>query len=240
MFSPLRPIRPFVLAAAALATAAVAPLHPLQADLARDVETAWQEERFEGKTPNRWRDGDEGLVVETEASVSMLGRPVRADLARTPLLRWRWRVDTDTPATDLTRKGGDDRAIALYLGFPWIPEQASFKERLTRPLVELAKGADAPGRVISYVWGGDRARGSLMRSPYMGDSGALIVLRPAGTPLNVWQSEEIDIAADYRRAFGAEPPATVTLIGLAADSDDTGSRSRAVIRDLHFAPAGNR
>lgn len=208
-------------------------LHPV--DLTADAPAAWQEQRFEGKTPNRFRRSADGLVIESDSAVSMLGRPVAVRLADTPFLRWDWRIDADVPATDLTRKGGDDRAIAVFVGFPWAPEQASLAERLARPLVEMARGADAPGRVLSYVWGGRSARGRLLRSPYLGESGALIVLRPAGSALGAWRSESVDLAADYRRAFGAPPPGQVSLVAISADSDDTASRARALIRGLRFA-----
>ena len=45
--------------------------------------------------------------------------------------------------TDVSKKGGDDRILAIYLAFPYQPEFASFKEKLLRPLVVASKGRDA-------------------------------------------------------------------------------------------------
>jgi len=53
-------------------------------------------------------------------------------------------------------------------------------------------------------------------------------LRPAGTGAH---RENVDLAADYRRAFGGVPGALVGL-AVSADSDDTNSRIRARVSGL--------
>jgi Protein of unknown function (DUF3047) len=45
----------------------------------------------------------------------------------------------------------------------------------------------------------------------------------------------VDLAADYRLAFGEEPP-DPTQIAIQADTDNTQSASRALVADLAFAP----
>jgi hypothetical protein len=165
--------------------------------------------------------------------VSRLYRPVEVDLAATPVLTWRWRVDEPVPPTDLTEKGEDDTAITLYVGFPWNPGEASFMERLKRPLVEAYAGEDAPGRVLAYVFGGKQPRGTAVDSPHLGDAGAMRVLRPAQSPTGEWFEERVDLAKDYRAAFGEDLPAPMQ-IAISADTDDTGSTSRGFVKDLAF------
>jgi len=84
-------------------------------------------------------------------------------------------------------------------------------------------------RVIQYAWGGNHARGTVIRSPY-GNSGTgvTIPLRQAGTGSH---SERVNLASDYAKAFGGSKGA---LIGLAVsgDSDDTDSVIRAAIGSL--------
>ena len=87
----------------------------------------------------------------------MLHRPVKADLAATPILTWRWRVDAAPPATDLTKKGGDDRALALYIAFAFDPARAGAFERVTLVAVAKLAGKQLPGRVLTSMWGGDKA-----------------------------------------------------------------------------------
>ncbi|HEX5079585.1 MAG TPA: DUF3047 domain-containing protein, partial [Geminicoccaceae bacterium] len=68
-----------------------------------------------------------------------------------------------------------------------------------------------------------------------GAAGLMRVLRPADSPGGTWFTERVDVAADYRQAFGEEPP-DPTQIAIQADTDDTASASRAFVADLAFVP----
>jgi hypothetical protein len=70
-------------------------------------------------------------------------------------------------------------------------------------------------------------------SPYLGDAGAMRVLRPADSPTGEWFQERVDLAQDYREAFGEEPP-DPTQIAISADTDATGSSSRGFVDALAF------
>lgn len=124
--------------------------------LPRDLaEQGWEEITFDGKTTNTYASCGDGCVeILTRSSVSMIGREVMANLAEMPVLNWEWRIENLVAKSDLSKKGEDDRAVALYVTFPYDPDAASLSEKLLRPMVELARGKDAPGRVLSYVWGG--------------------------------------------------------------------------------------
>lgn len=66
------------------------------------------------------------------------------------------------------------------------------------------------------------------RAPYLGARGKTVVLRGAGTGQ---ARESVDLAADFRRAFGGQ---ATSLVGLAVsgDSDDTDTMIRARISSL--------
>ncbi len=196
--------------------------------------TGWQEITFDGKTPNEFRQtSDGGIQVESRQSVSVLQRPLMVDIADKPILRWRWRVDRAAPASDLSAKGGDDRSLVIYVAFPFVETEANLFERVKRSIVESVAGEDAPGRILSYVWGGEGARGDLVPSPYYGDAGIQKILRPADSPTGAWFEEAVDVAADYRATFGSEPPDPMN-IAISADSDDTGTVVAATVVDLAF------
>jgi hypothetical protein len=198
------------------------------------LDKGWRELPNPNKQENVFSVGAEGAVeVVSRDSVSTLYRPVAVDLAERPLLSWRWRVDEAAPATNLAAKGEDDCSLAVFVGFPYDPGQASFFERMKRPLVESWVGEDAPGRVLRYVFCGDHERGATVESPYLGDAGAIKVLRPARSPTGEWLQEEVDLAADYRAAFGEAPP-DPTQLAIQADTDNTASMSRASVADLAF------
>jgi hypothetical protein len=196
--------------------------------------TGWRELAVSGKPGNRFVGQPDGAIeVISSSSVSRLYRPLQVDLGATPVLTWQWRVDEPVPPTDLTKKGEDDTALTIYVGFPWDPDRASFTERLTRPLVEAYVGDDAPGRVLAYVWGGKQRRNDMVKSPHLRSSGFMRVLRPADSPTGQWFEERVDVVEDYRQAFGEDPPSPSQL-AISADTDNTRSRSHGFVRALAF------
>jgi hypothetical protein len=196
----------------------------------------WRELASPNKAENAYTTSPQGTIeVVSSNSVSTLYRPVHAKLRERPVLTWRWRVEEPAPATDLSVKGQDDCSLAVYVGFPYSPGDASFLERLKRPLVESWAGNDAPGRVLRCVFCGRHQPGEVVESPYLGSAGLMRVLRPANSPTGRWFTEQVDLAADYRLAFGEEPP-DPTQIAIQADTDDTRSASRAFVADLAFVP----
>ncbi len=207
---------------------------PVKSDLAM---AGWQEFEFDGKRRNNFVGGADGSIeINTDGSASLIYLPIDVDPADTPRLSWRWRVDENLPATDLSRRGGDDRPAAIFVFFEWDPDTASLKERMMRPLVEAWKGRDAPGRLLSYTWGGDHPTGSLIKSAYFGGAGMQVILRNGSAPTGEWISENVDVAADYERIFGGPPP-PIRQLAISADSDDTGGQSRASIIELMFGAA---
>ena len=66
-------------------------------------------------------------------------------------------------------------------------------------------------------------------------AGFMRILRPTDSPTGTWFTEQVDLAADYRQAFGEDPP-NPAQIAIQADTDNTQSASRAMVADLVFAP----
>jgi len=194
----------------------------------------WRDMLFGSRPPNRFIGHEDGRIeVLSERSASLLYLPLRVDPAQSPCLNWRWRVDRSMAATDLARRGEDDRPLAIYVAFPYQAREASLSERVKRLLVEQIEGPDAPGRVLVYVWGGLGLRGDTVMSPHLGSAAVMRILRPGDSPLGEWRSEQVDVVDDYRRAFGQAPPFTMH-VAIGADSDDTGSASAGMVQGLAF------
>jgi len=62
----------------------------------------------------------------------------------------------------------------------------------------------------------------------------LVYLRTTDDPQGVWLQEEVNLKADFIKAFGYEPASPV-YIGIGADSDDTGSTVDASAQGFVFA-----
>jgi hypothetical protein len=184
---------------------------------------AWQEQRFSLFASNDYSFDGDRLAVRSDGTVSLVWARLPEASWRARGAAWRWSVDRSVPATDLRRKGGDDRNLALY--FVFLPEAEARRARSDgiRRLLE----ADA-ARVLVYVWGGPDGQPRLQDSPYLGERGKTVALRPAGTGR---VDETVDLAADHRAAFGTAPGALVG-IAVSADSDDTSSAISAELSNL--------
>lgn len=189
------------------------------------AELGWRLVRTGDAPPAEFGLLPDGAVrVAADGAVGFLVRPVTAGDGQR--LSWRWRVDAAPPATDLRAKGKDDRPVAVHVFFPFAEGERGLFGRIGD---SLRSAADVPsGRVITYVWGGKEPPGTRFPSPYMRGNGAIVVLRGAEAPLGAWVAECVDPAADFRAAFGREPPAP-NWIGLSADTDDRGGRAAAAV-----------
>ena len=172
------------------------------------------------------------IAIEADRAVAFLYRPLGASLEAKRKLAWRWRIDEAAPATDLSQAPGDDRSLAVHLIFPVGEDELGFWERMDLALTRLVAPPMA-GKVLTYVWGGSHPAGSLLANPYLEARGKIIILRGGEAPLGQWVAEEIDFVANYRRAFGSEPPAPA-FVAISADSDDTGSRISGALAGLAF------
>ena len=185
--------------------------------------SGWQEQRLSLFSSNDYSFG-ENLGLVSEGSVSIAWTRVSRDDWGTRGASWSWTVTEFVPATDLAQKGGDDRNISLY--FVFVPEELA-------PGLEGANIRSLLGnsdvRIMQYAWGGNHAAGEVIPSPYgPPGQGVTIALRQAGTGSF---SENVDLAADYARAFGGDPGALVGL-AVSGDSDDTDSVIRAALGNL--------
>ncbi|MFN3822369.1 MAG: DUF3047 domain-containing protein [Pseudorhodobacter sp.] len=187
-------------------------------------DSGWTTQRFSLFSSNSYGLQGKVLTIASDASVSLIYRRLDPGNWAARRASWGWEVTEGVPATDLARKGGDDRNASLY--FVFMPE-AEARALGPRANIRQLLGAET-ARVLVYVWGDRRARGTQLSSPYLGARGKTVILRPAGTGAH---RESVDLAADYARAFGGTPGALVGL-AVSADSDDTKSRIRARITGL--------
>ncbi len=219
-----------------LATAPLAALllaGPLSASTTRGqsasaLEAAgWRHAEWPGVPAARFRPlPGGGVAVRGEAQASFVWRPMRG----TPgCLSWRWRVEEGPPATDLALRGGDDRALSIAVGFDGWPPGAGLWQRTRQSLAQARAGAG---------WrSGTGREPSFFASPYLAGLARVRVLRPADAVRGRWLAERADLAADWRAAFGGEPP-PVQEIAVGTDVDDTGTRVDAAVEAPGLAPCG--
>ena len=196
------------------------------------INQGWEEIVFDNKKPNHFTlCPDHCIQVSIDNSVSMIGKEIRKGENLPKILTWQWKIDQVFKDSDLSIKGKDDRMIALYIAFPYDPDNAGFSEKLMRPFVELLRGKDTPGRGISYVWGGNGKRGEVIESPWLGSLNAIKVLRTNQDETGLWLSEAVNIIADHQLVFGNKPK-SISHILISADADDSQSQCQSYIRRI--------
>jgi hypothetical protein len=180
-----------------------------------------------------------GIRIRAQGEGSVLSRPLQGAPG---CLAWRWRVDAGPPPTDLRRRGGDDRAVALTIGFAGFAPSAGLALRAQHAAAQASAGpVTLPRSALTYVWGGTGREGQgqpggFFPSPWTGGLTKLRVLRPADAPRGQWMEEQVDLGADWRAAFaGAEVPPMVEL-ALSTDAEDTGARVEAQVENLRLVP----
>jgi hypothetical protein len=215
-------------AAAALAGAGPAhPPDPLEA-------AGWRHVEWHGVPPASFQPlPNGGIAVQAEAQGSFVWRRAQGMPA---CLGWRWRVDQGPPPTDLTQRGGDDRAISVSVGFSGWPPQVTLWQRTQHAMAQAAAGSHPlPRSVLTYVWGGTGREPAPFANPYLAGLGKVRVLRPAEAPRGRWFEESVDLAAEWRLAFGGEPPPLQEIV-ISTDVDDTRSRLDARVQAIRFGP----
>jgi hypothetical protein len=179
------------------------------------------------------REGEAAVIAaESECSASGLLHDLRGtDLAKTPLLRWRWRVDEALPPADEREKAGDDFAARVYVAFAFEPERASLFERASRRIASAVWGESLPGSSLTYVWSSSAAVGGRWPNPYA--PSARMIVAASGAAAG-WREAEVDLLADYEREFSHPAPAPMFL-ALMTDTDDRCLRARAAYAEFRFA-----
>jgi hypothetical protein len=179
--------------------------------------------------PSTWRvvDSESGPVnyysVVREGGVSFVRSRYRPTLktvvlgwqtpdasrSRARLLKWSWRARTLPAGGNECARGKGDSAAVVY---------ATWKRGLRY-------------YTLKYVWTTLGRKGAVCdgkRNPFVAQD--TVVLR-VGPPLDSWQTEEIDLRADFRKHFeGGDKSADVpdfVGVGIMTDGDQTRSESSA-------------
>lgn len=181
------------------------------------------------------RDGDSVVVkADSEASASGLVRELKLDARAYPRLAWRWKIANVLKRGDVRSKDGDDYPARLYVTFAYDRERVGAFERAKYEAAKFFYGSYPPLRSINYIWESSAPVGTVVPNAYT-DRVRMIVVRSGSGEANRWLSEERDLYADYRAAFGEEPPA-VSGIAIMTDTDNTGERVSAWYGDIRFLP----
>ena len=198
-------------------------------------ELGWKIFSFSERDKTQFLGLEDGAIqVEARKSAGFLYRRIAEPEQGKRRLSWRWKVDKTTiRPMNLREKGGDDRPLAVHVVFPDPPEDVNFLTMLADAAISAFVSMPITGKSITYVWGGIGERGEMLANPYTGSDGVLFLLRPGDSPVGTWMVEEVDVTADFERAFGGTATSPSHLV-VSADTDDTKGHSIGMIGDIRF------
>jgi len=177
-------------------------------------------------------NGEQVVMATTDNSASGLIARVSVEPGDSLILRWRWKVSNVYEQGNARRKEGDDYAARIYVAFEFEPDEAGFFERAKRKTVEVVFGEELPGNALNYIWANRLPVGEIVANPFT-DTTMMVAVNSGTANTGEWVTVERDIVADYRKAFGREPP---KLVGVAimSDSDNTGASATAWYGDVRL------
>lgn len=172
----------------------------------------WSAKIFQGETSYRIVDdgGHQVLEANSRAAASGLVFETEYDPRELPILTWRWKVADIIAGGDSRTKAGDDYAARIYVVFPhWFFPKT---------------------RTLNYIWANRLPREAVQANAFTGN--AMMIAVESGTEkVGEWLTERRDIVADFRRAFGEDPP-RVGAIAIMTDTDNTGTAAMAWYGDI--------
>ncbi|TPW20473.1 MAG: hypothetical protein FD126_1642, partial [Elusimicrobia bacterium] len=131
-------------------------------------------------------------------------------------------------------RGGDDFAARVYVTFRYDPKRADVLTRAKYALARRLHGATPPHAGLAYVWSSSGKVGATWPNPYT-DRVRMVAVRTGTAEAGRWVGEERDVLADYRAAFGEEPP-ELEGVALMTDTDQTGASATAWYSDVSLGP----
>jgi len=159
------------------------------------------------------------LHVEADrATGNLMTRIADVDLAKTPVLRWRWRATALPRGADGRVKAKDDQVIAIYVGSGTTLNNKSVSYRWDTETPREAEGN------VTYGMGGVKVRWYTLRNKADAEGGQ-------------WFTEERNVAEDFRKAWGFCPEKI--YLSVSSNSQYTGSSGAADLCWIEFTSLPN-
>jgi hypothetical protein len=177
-------------------------------------------------------DGAFALMAKSDDSASAIRLKTEYSVLRYPRLSWQWKISRVYEKGDETKKSGDDYPLRVYVMFRYDPAKASAWEKLKYGAARRLYGEYPPKCALLYIWANKPHDKRIMPSPYA-ENAKMIVLEAGNAKAGKWTEESVDVLADYRAAFGSDPPASAAL-AIMNDSDNTHESSTSWLRELEI------
>ena len=92
------------------------------------------------------------IEARVDSSMALLARPIKVDLAQTPVLCWRWWVQNAVAKGDIRKKAGNDFAARVYVSFDMPDSALSAGAKMKLGMARRVLGMAVPDAAVTYVW----------------------------------------------------------------------------------------
>lgn len=174
------------------------------------------------------------LQADADRSASALMHKGNVDLARTPVVAWRWKAEGPIEGADNRVGSKEDAPARLVFLFDGDKSKLSFVDRAKMDLAKHLGGQELPYATLMYIWSTTAAPGTVIANPHT-DRVQMIVVSGLPDDAGKWQNLRRNIVQDYKRAFH-EPPGRIDGYGLLTDTDNTATKTRAWYGNVEFLP----
>ena len=152
-------------------------------------------------------------------------------------ISFKWRLDKPLLKANLKEKATEDIAVKVCLSFDMPVGNIPGIERNLFRIAQFSSTEKLPTATLCYIWDHALPVGTELASPYTARL-HYIVLNSGEAQLGTWQAHKRSIAADFKRAFGAESETTpaISAVLVGADADNTRDSSLAYVGDIALTP----
>jgi hypothetical protein len=160
--------------------------------------------------------GVRGICLASSKASFSINRTTNLDPNLLPKIRWKWRVNALPERGDFRDSDRDDQAAQLFVAFQ-------------------RTGLAAP-KAINYIWDSNAPVGTVSDYdiPLVIRVKTVVVANGAASK-GEWKSVTRDVAADYRRFFGGEPP-RVGAIRFQVNSQHTSAEAEGCLSEVAAEP----
>ena len=177
-------------------------------------------------------DGRTVLRGAADSSASLFVARLKEPTVVPAAMSWHWKTDALVPGADNRDKSREDAPLRVLVSFDGVLSTLPDAEQKRFKRAKKLTGAEPPYAVLMYIWSDQVAVESIIPSAHTSQVKMLVVASGANG-LGAWQSVRRNVAADYRRAYGAEP-GPVLGVAVMTDTDNTGKKAIGEYADIRF------
>jgi hypothetical protein len=202
------------------------------------ADGGWHAVPLPGKQATRYeqahKDGRPAVLAVSDRSASLWRQRLDTPPAGIGEVSFSWWAQTLLEQASVADIDREDATARVVFGFGGDHARLPARARMSFDLAEALTGERPPFATLMYVWDATAPVGTVIVNP-RSDRVRKIVVDSGPEGLRRWRDHRRDLAADFRRAFGEDPGALLS-VALMTDTDNTRGRARTWYGEVRLHP----